>query len=89
MPRVWGTCDLTFHVLADQQRVAAGPQAGAVELDNVAVVVQGLEDAYLLWTVTETPASVACVSYWVTAVMTTFRGASSALTERHVSLATS
>jgi hypothetical protein len=44
----------TFHVLRDQQRVAGLPDAGAVELHNVAVVVQPLEDAHFLQVV-ETP----------------------------------
>jgi len=47
--------DLTFHVLADQEGVAARPQAGAVELDDVAVVIERLEDAHFLRTVMETP----------------------------------
>jgi hypothetical protein len=42
--------DCTFHVLADQERVAAGPQAGTVELHDVPVVVERLQDANLLQT---------------------------------------
>jgi hypothetical protein len=38
----------TFHVLADEHGVAARMQAGAVELHDVAVVVQALQDAHLL-----------------------------------------
>ena len=38
----------TFHVLGDEQRGFALADAGAVELHNVAVVVQPLQDAHLL-----------------------------------------
>jgi hypothetical protein len=38
----------TFHVLADEHGIAARLQAGAVELYDVAVVVQALQDAHLL-----------------------------------------
>ncbi len=46
--RSWQERRGTFHVLADEHGVAARLQAGAIELHDVAVVVEALQDAHLL-----------------------------------------